>query len=57
LLIPGSAPDPRAGFGGRAEIFGLQHYIHSEQKVRDGEEAIASTQAACTPRNENRRDR
>jgi hypothetical protein len=30
----------------------VPNYIHSEQKVRDGEDAIASTRAACAPQNE-----
>jgi hypothetical protein len=40
IFILGSARGSRAGFGGLAEIL-VPHYIHSEEKVRNGEDAIA----------------
>jgi hypothetical protein len=52
IFILGSARGSRAGFGGLAETFELRGRLHAEEKVRNGEDAIASTRAACAPRRE-----
>jgi hypothetical protein len=41
-----------AGFGVSAEILEILHYFPAEQKVRDGDDAIASTRAACALQNQ-----
>jgi hypothetical protein len=51
IFILGSARGSRAGFGGLAEIL-VPHYIHSEEKIRDGEDAIARSPQRPLPQNE-----
>jgi hypothetical protein len=52
-LVVGSARDSRPGFGVAPKQSSFVHrrirYIEHHRKVRDREDALASTRAACAP--------
>jgi hypothetical protein len=52
-LVLGSARDLRAGFGVAPKQSSFVHrdipYVEHHRKVRDREDALASTRAACAP--------